>query len=167
VVAVRLLGDRRIDLAFEAYGSRAAGPDFTVTFRGVTRFNVEVTRRRGAADGPAIVDTAVTKLRQLPPSIANVLVVAVDRPVPLDEIAAAMRTLRARVDARDPETLARTGAATPRDFYDRFLRLNAVVAWAEGAEDRPAAWQDRSARVTLEPRAVTAVIDALHQAPGR
>ena len=46
-VARRLLADRRMDVAFEAYGSRQLGPDFTVTYRSTTRFNVEVTRLRG------------------------------------------------------------------------------------------------------------------------
>ena len=150
-------------LAFEAYGSRAAGPDFTVTFRGVTRFNVEVTRRRGAADGQAVADVVVTKLRQLPPSIANVVVVAVDRPIAEAEIASAMHALRARVDARDPAMLARAGSGTPREFYDRFLRLNAVVAWTRAARAaRAMTWQDPSARIALERRALAAVTDALN-----
>jgi hypothetical protein len=163
LVAVRLLADRRIDIAFEAYGSRAAGPDFTVTFRGVTRFNVEVTRRRGPVDGPAIADTVVTKLRQLPPSIANVLVVAVDLSIAEADIVGAMLALRARVDARDPGTLARVGAANPREFYDRFLRLNAVVAWAEDAVngDRATAWHDPSARIALDRKALATVVAAL------
>ena len=167
VVAVRLLADRRIDLAFEAYGARTAGPDFTVMFRGVTRFNVEVTRRRGSADGPAVADTVVTKLRQLPPSIANVLVVGLEGPLDEAGLAGAMRTLRGRVDARDPDTLARAGAATPREFYDRFLRLNAVIAWTEGGSSGSTAvtWQDPSARITLERRALAAVIDALNDVP--
>jgi hypothetical protein len=44
-VARLLLTDRRIELAFEAYGSGRAGPDFTVAFRGERRFNLEVTHR--------------------------------------------------------------------------------------------------------------------------
>jgi hypothetical protein len=167
LVAARLLADRRIELAFEAYGARAAGPDFTVTFRGVTRFNVEVTRRRGAADGQAVADAVVTKLRQLPPSIANVLVVAADRPVAEADIAGSIHALRARVDARDPATLARAGATSPRDFYDRFLRLNAVVVWAEDAPgpDRVVAWQDPSARIALERKALFAVVGSLNGTP--
>src|SRR5438874_7086519 len=45
-----LLSDRRIDLAFEAYGSGKGGPDFTVTFRASERFNPEVTRPRRLPD---------------------------------------------------------------------------------------------------------------------
>src|SRR5918993_3162786 len=42
--AAALLGDRRFEVAFEAYGSGNAGPDFSATFRGGARFNLEVTR---------------------------------------------------------------------------------------------------------------------------
>jgi hypothetical protein len=43
-----LLADRRIELAFEAYGSGKGGPDFTISFRGAIAFDLEVTRlRRG------------------------------------------------------------------------------------------------------------------------
>ena len=106
-VAARLLADRRIELAYEASGAGRAGPDFGVTFRGVTRFNVEVTRRRGAADPASLGDTVLAKLRQLPPSVPNVLVVAVERSLDADEVNGAMVALRARADARDAATLAR------------------------------------------------------------
>ena len=44
-----LLADRRIELAFEAYRSGKAGPDFTASFRGGRSFNLEVTRVRRSA----------------------------------------------------------------------------------------------------------------------
>ena len=40
-VARLLLLDKRIELAFEAYGSGKVGPDLTVTFRGRRSFNLE------------------------------------------------------------------------------------------------------------------------------
>jgi hypothetical protein len=45
-IARLLVADRRIELAFESYGSDRRGPDFTVTL-GIQRFNLEVTRLRG------------------------------------------------------------------------------------------------------------------------
>ena len=98
--------------------------------------------------GPAIADAVVTKLRQLPPSIANVLVVAVDRPVAVADVDDAIRTLRARVDARDPATLARVRAADPRAFYERFLRLAGVIAFADEGPDGPRAAAGRTRRPT-------------------
>ena len=44
-----LLADRRIELAYEAYGSGKGGPDFTVTFRGARSFNLEVTQAAPSA----------------------------------------------------------------------------------------------------------------------
>ena len=75
-VARLLLDDRRIELAFEGYGSGNPGPDFTVLFRGARSFNLEVTRpRRGGAGAAA---TILAKLRQLPPSVPNALLVAIE-----------------------------------------------------------------------------------------
>ncbi len=117
--------------------------------------------------GPPIADAVVTKLRQLPPSIANVLVVVVDRPIAVADVDDAMRTLRARVDARDPETLARVGAADPRDFYERFLRLAGVIAFADEGPDGPraAVWPNPSANIALDPTTTRAVVRALEPGP--
>jgi hypothetical protein len=163
LAAHRLLGDRRIELAYEASGSGRAGPDFALTFRGVTHCNVEVTRRRGRADGAGVAETVLAKLRQLPPSIPNVLAVAVERPLDVPDINAAILGVRARIDARDPATLARAGVADPRAFYDRFLRLAAVITWADGAEPgaRAVAWANPSARIPLDRAALRAVTEAL------
>jgi hypothetical protein len=164
LVAACLLADRRFELAYEAAGASRAGPDFVVTFRGVSRFNVEVTRRRGAADAAAIADAVLAKLRQLPPSVPNVLVVAVERQIDPEEVRAAMAALRARADARDAAVLARAGAAHPKAFYERFLRLAAIVAWAESApqpEERAATWLNPSARIALDRAAIAAVTRAL------
>jgi hypothetical protein len=63
LAAYLLLADRRLELAFEAYGSGNRGPDLTVAFRTNQRFNVEVTRMRmresaGAAALPRLAGAA-------------------------------------------------------------------------------------------------------------
>jgi hypothetical protein len=163
LAAARLLADRRFELVYEAAGAGKGGPDFAVTFRASVRFNVEVTRRRGAADPAAVAEAVLAKLRQLPPSIPNVLVIAFDGPLDADEINAAIVALRTLVDARDAATLARAGAADPRAFYDRFLRLAGILAWAESAapDDRAATWASPSARIPLDRAALNAVRVAL------
>jgi hypothetical protein len=163
LAAALLLADRRIEVAYEAAGAGRGGPDFAVTFRGGTVFNVEVTRRRASADTGHVADAVLTKLRQLPPSVSNVLVVALDRPIDIPAINAAMIALRARADARDVTTLARARAADPRAFYDRYLRLAAVVVWSEasGPDQRVAAWPNPSARIPLDRAALGAVERAL------
>jgi len=53
----------------------------------------------------------------------------------------------------------RRGFNGTRDFYDRFLRLGAVVTWPEGAA--ATAWVNRSARIAVPDRALRACLAAL------
>ncbi len=162
-VATRLLADRRIELAFEAYGSGNRGPDFTATYRAGRELNLEVTRRHGpAVDG--LERTILAKLRQLPPSRANVLVVAVDAvgdgppdPAPM------LRELRTRADRRDDAWFAAHGLADAAAFHQGVLRLSAVVTWAESPDGRSdaIAWTNAGARIALEPAALRAIEAAL------
>jgi hypothetical protein len=159
-----LLADRRIELAFEAYGSGKVGPDFTVTFRGTQRFNLEVTRLRRVPDTTGFAWPLLAKLRQLPPSAPNALLVAIDGPsAEALDVAAATRTLRSRADAKDESFFADRGFAGTRGFYERYLRLNAVVVWCDGApgDARAALWTNRSARIAMPERAAQACLQCL------
>ena len=161
--AAALLGDRRFEVAFEAYGSGNAGPDFSATFRGGARFNLEVTRPRAAPSADALAAAMLAKLRQLPPSVPNVLALALEAEVTSDAIAVAATGLRTRADARDPWLLARAGADGPRAFYERYLRLGAVLAWPLGTTSgaRAAQWRNPSARIAVPVAALNAVVAAL------
>ena len=159
--AHRLLADRRIELAFEAYGSGRTGPDFTVTFRGERTFNLEVTRLRRAPTAAGLGGQLLAKLRQLPPSVPNALVVAIDgESAAAFDVAAATRTLRARADRKDEAFFTNRGFEGTRGFYERYLRLGAVVVWCEGAagDARATAWRNGSARIPLPDRAVRACV---------
>ncbi len=163
-VAQLLLEDRRIDVAFEAYGSRHVGPDLTVTLRGERPFNIEVTRLRRLPDSVALGGAIVAKLRQLPPSVPNVLLIAVDGDdAGSIDVAAAVLELRALADHRDEAFLARARIESRRAFYDRFLRLSAVLIWCERArsEGRANAWVNGSARIVVPPRAMRACLACL------
>lgn len=160
-VAHLLLADRRIALAFEAYGSRSVGPDFTVTFRGKRSFNLEVTRLHREAGAAAYGGPLPVKLRQLPPSVPNAVLIAIegDRADAFDATAAT-RELRARADARDEAFFVRRGFSGTREFYQRYLRLGAIVVWCEAADGdaRATQWINRSARIPLPERAMRACI---------
>jgi hypothetical protein len=159
-----LLADRRIDLAFEASGSTKGGPDFTIAFRGERGFNVEVTRWRrapGAAGGGVRL---LAKLRQLPPSMPNVLLIAIEGDgAPAFDVASATRSLRARADAKDDVFFIGRGFDGARGFYQRYLRLGAVLVWCERAdgEDRAALWSNKSARIAVPARAARACLTCL------
>jgi hypothetical protein len=166
-VATRLLADRRIELAFEAYGVGNRGPDFTATYRAGREVNVEVTRRHGrGADG--LERTILAKLRQLPPSRANVLVVAlevVDEAPP--DPTPVLRELRARADRRDDAWFAAHGLGDAAAFHHGVLRLSAVVTWTEspGGRSRAIVWTNPGSRITLEPAALRAIEAALNEEP--
>jgi hypothetical protein len=160
-VASLLLADRRITLAFEAYGSGKAGPDFTVNFGGERRFNLEVTRLRRAPAATGFTRSLLTKLRQLPPAAPNALLVAIEgQHAAAIDLAAATRALRARADGKDETFFARQGFDGTRGFYERFLRLGAVFVWCEGAvgDAQAAVWTNRSARIALSQRTARACL---------
>jgi hypothetical protein len=163
-VAHLLLADRRIELAFEAHGAGRGGPDFTVAFRGARSFDLEVTRLRGDPGATSHGGPLLAKLRQLPPSVANVLLVAVEggRADALD-VAGAVRDLRARADARDEDFFQRRALEDARDFYHRFLRLGAVVTFSDDGtgEGRTSSWRNASARIQVSEPALRACVAAL------
>jgi hypothetical protein len=159
-----LLADRRIELAYEAYGSGNAGPDFTLTFRDTRACNIEVTRSRRAPDAEALGWVILAKLRQLPPSLPNLLLVAVagEHADALD-VAGAVRVVRSRAEAKDEAFFARRGFDGTRGFFDRFLRLGGVITWceSESGDDRAALWVNGSARIAVPDRAARATLACL------
>ncbi|MGH2379867.1 MAG: hypothetical protein ACRDG7_01450 [Candidatus Limnocylindria bacterium] len=163
-VAHLLLADRRIELAFEALGSAKGGPDFTVTFRGELRFNLEVTRLRRSTAEARSGGPLMAKLRQLPASAPNVVLLAIEGDgADAIDVGAATRALRTRADAKDEAFFGSRGFDGTRGFYQRYLRLSAVLAWCEGAtgDARAALWTNRSARIPLPERAARACVVCL------
>lgn len=159
-----LLMDERIELAFEAYGVGKGGPDFTVSFRAGRSFNLEVTRLRRVPDATGFGAPLLAKLRQLPPSVPNIVLVAIegDTAAAVD-VAAATQELRSRADARDEKFFARRGLDGTRGFYERYLRLGAVIVWCETAagEARAALWMNPSARIALPERSARVCVGCL------
>ena len=166
--ACLLLADPRIELDFEAYGSGKRGPDLTVSYRTRPAFNLEVTRLRRIPAAAEFEAPLLAKLRQLPPSIPNVLLVAIggESAGALD-VAGAARGLRSRADAKDAGIFEGEGFRGPRDFYDRYLRLGGVITWSEAApaDARTELWINRSARIPLPERALRATIRCLETGP--
>jgi len=159
-----LLADRRIVLAFEAYGSGKTGPDFTVIFRGARSFNLEVTRLRRLPDATGLGASLLTKLRQLPPSAPNAILFAIDgETAEALDIDTATRSLRARADTKDEAFFTTRGFDGTRGFYERYLRLSAVLVWAEAAsgDARSKMWLNRSARIAIPQPAARACLGCL------
>ena len=162
-VARLLLSDRRFELAFEAYGRRG-GPDFTVTYRAGRPFNLEVTRMRRPPDTAGVVGVVLGKLRQLPPSAANLLLVAAeDGSAGAVDVGAAVRAVRTRADAKDEAYFAYRGIPGTSVFYDRFLRLAGILLWSEPSAGGPraTAWTNGSARIAVPDAAIRALLACL------
>ncbi len=163
-----LLAERRIELAFEAYGSGIAGPDFTVTLAGERTFNLEVTRLHRLPGPLGFGRPLLAKLRQLPPSVPNALVVALEASsADVLDVDGAVRSIRARADAKNDAFFEGHGFRDPRAFYERFLRLGAVLVWCESApaQSRVRLWTNGSARIRLPARAARVCVDCLRGDP--
>lgn len=170
LVARLLLEDRRFELTFEAYGARNRGPDFTVTYRAGRAFNVEVTRRRTTGDAaPALEPAILGKLRQLPPSASNVLVVVLAGDAPPPDPAPVLHDIRARADRRDDEGFRTHGLADAAAVHAGLLRLAAVVAISEAATGgiRERTWPNAGARIPLPDATLRAFVAALGLEPPR
>jgi hypothetical protein len=156
-----LLTDPRIELAFEAYGAGKRGPDLTVTLRGRDTFNLEITRLHRRPDASAAGGPILAKLQQLPPSVPNALLVAIEGTTAETlDVATATRALRSRADAKDEAFFVDRGFDGTRDFYERYLRLGAVFVWSEGApgDARATLWTNSSARIALPERVARACL---------
>ena len=161
-VAFLLLGERRIELAFEAYGSGKKGPDFTVTWRAAHRFNLEVTRPRvrEGTDAQAAIGSAVLgKLRQLPVEVPNAVFVAAALARSGDEVTAAVRALKLRADRRDEAFFAARGLSTA-EFKRQYRRLATVLVGDESGGGVHA-WTNREAPRQLPAGAATALLACL------
>src|SRR5262249_27723855 len=127
-------------------------------------FNLEVTRVRRTPEPTALAIVVLAKLRQLPPSTPNGLVLAIDgERADAVDVDGAIRGLRAHADARDDAYFSGRGLDGTRTFWDRFLRLGAVFVWCErGTGDaRAALWTNRSARIAMPARSSAACLACL------
>src|SRR4051794_31537473 len=117
-----LVQGRRFLVEYEGYGvGKQRGPDFSVTYKTHTRFDVEVTRLRGGQAGQSgaapepskLANTLSVKLQQLPPSMINILVLAAgpelekDAPYSGDDLAnglqSAVTLLQQRAERKDDD----------------------------------------------------------------
>jgi hypothetical protein len=106
----------------------------------------------------------LAKLRQLPPSAPNAILVAIDgTTAEALDVTALTRALRSRADAKEETFFAERGFEGTRGFYERYGRLSAVFAWCEGAagDARATLWTNRSARIEMPERAVRACLLSL------
>ncbi|MGZ3665791.1 MAG: hypothetical protein ACXWQR_01115 [Ktedonobacterales bacterium] len=164
-IAHRLLRERKLAITYEAYAAeKVRGPDFTVSYTTRHTFNVEVRRLRRPPELARWSDVLCDKLRQLPPSSANLVVVGVDSsPAKLD-IGQAMNHMRALAERKDAAFFTRGGFTSASDFFRVFYRLSGVMRlsdWETLEKCCLDTWVNAQAKHPIAPNVLTAVVRAL------
>src|SRR5690554_6080050 len=163
LVAACLLRDRQFVLEYEKYSAwKQRGPDFTVTFKTHTPFNVEVRRLRRAEMDDGDVNARLTKLitvlcdkvGQMPPSIVNLLWLNAEREVTEDDVTHAVRTLLQLAEHKDEDYFTRRGFESAAAFLKQYQRLSGIVV---RQPDAIALWANPLARHKLPPEIANAI----------
>ncbi|MEZ4667228.1 MAG: hypothetical protein R3E39_04805 [Anaerolineae bacterium] len=161
--AALLLRDQRFTVEYETYAaSRHRGPDFTVTFKTHTPFNVEVRRVRATELDDAETEVRVLKLvavlcdkvGQMPPSIVNLLWLTAEREVLSDDLTKAATTTRQLAERKVEDFFVRRGFDSAADFLKQFQRMSGIVLHQSTANT---VWLNSLARHKVSPEIVAAI----------
>ena len=159
-VAFHLLADRRLALVYEPVASeKRRGPDFALTYRVNTSFNVEVARiRLEQAGAERIARILLDKLGQMQPGMPNMLVIQARQEVMQSvDLGQLLQGIKARAEAKDPGFYALTRYASPADFYKDFLRLSGLVLWSTDESAPGQLWINKQARPSLDEKVLRLV----------
>jgi hypothetical protein len=161
--AALLLREERFTLEHETYAaSRQRGPDFTVTYRTHTPFNVEVRRLRSVEveeqDSEArtgkLMAVLCDKVGQMPPSIVNLLWPIAEREVSEDDVSHAAVTLRGLAERKIEDYFTRRDFESAADFLRQYQRLSGIVLRQPGGN---VVWLNPLARHKAPPEIVAAI----------
>jgi hypothetical protein len=167
--AYLLLQEKRFTLAYEPYGKGTGrGPDFAVTFRTHTTFNVEVTRLRNSGqekdesgpppfnppyEGRRLAEIAGSKLRQMLPSMMNLLVIMADHQAMCElDVGRAMNHLKQRAEQKEPQLFQRHNFRDASDFFKHYQRLSGLLLRTTGSPETgkcPILWLNNQAKHPL------------------
>lgn len=161
--AALLLREERFTLEYETYASsKQRGPDFTVTFKTHTPFNVEVRRMPGVElDGAdadphtgKLIAVLCDKVGQMPPGIINLLWLAADQGFPAADLTRAALTLRQLAEQKTEDFFTRRGFESAATFLKQYRQLSGIVTRQAGEH---AIWPNPLARHPVPPEIVTAI----------
>jgi hypothetical protein len=161
--AALLLREERFTVEYEKYAaSKQRGPDFTVTFKTHTPFNVEVRRIRRVELGHGGAEASTGKLMavlcekvgQMPPSIVNLLWLAAEREISEADLIRAVMTLRQLAERKAEDLFTRRGFDSAADFIKQYRQLSGIVLRQSGEH---VLWLNSLARHKTPPEIVTAI----------
>jgi hypothetical protein len=161
--AALLLREERFTLEYETYVAlKQRGPDFTVTFKTHTPFNVEVRRLRSIEWDDGDTDARIGKLmavlcdkvRQMPPGIVNLLWLVAEREISEVDLTRAMLLLRQLAERKVEDFFTRRGFESASDFLKHHRQLSGIILRQAG---ETALWLNSLARHKVPPDIVTAI----------
>jgi hypothetical protein len=161
--AMLLLREERFTLEYEKYAaSRQRGPDFTVTFKTHTPFNVEVRRIRSTELDEGDSDAHIGKLMavlcdkvgQTQPGIVNLLWLITEREISEADLTRAVTTLRQLADSKNEDFFTRRGFKNATDFLKQYRQLSGIVLRQAGGN---MLWLNALARHKAPPEIMTAI----------
>jgi hypothetical protein len=161
--AALLLREERFTLEYEKYAaSKQRGPDFTVTFKTHTPFNVEVRRLRSVEMDIGDTDARVGKLMavlcdkvgQMPPSIVNILWMIADREITEADLIRAMVTLRQLAEQKTEDFFTRRGFVSATEFLKQYRQLSGIILRQSGQN---VLWLNSLAKHKAPPEIMTAL----------
>ncbi|NJR12660.1 hypothetical protein HC776_01925 [bacterium] len=154
--AAMLLREERFTLDYERYGAmKQRGPDFTITFKTHTPFNVEVRRIRSVDwDDSAehrmskLVLILCEKVRQIPPGIVNVLWLTSERAMSEAELLIVNVSLRQAAELKRGTFFTRQGFESAADFLKAYRQLSGIGLAARSTRTL---WLNNTARHPVSP----------------
>ncbi len=161
--AALLLNEERFTLEYEKYTAlKERGPDFTVTFKTHTPFNVEVRRIGRLEMGDGDVDARALKLvlvlldkvGQMRPGMLNLLWLAVEGEILKDDVVRALTALRMLAERKTDDLFIRYGFKDAAHFLREFRRLSGIVTRRSG---EIAFWENSLAGQKAPPEIVAAI----------
>jgi hypothetical protein len=161
--AALLLGEERFSLEYEKYAAaKQRGPDFSVTFKTHTLFNIEVRRIRhlelegGGSDAPAAKLVAVLsdKVGQMAPGVVNFLWLVSEGGLAEADVAQAAVTVRQLAERKVEEYFTRRGFQSAAGFLRQYRLLSGVILRQQGLNS---IWLNPLARHKAPPEIVTAL----------
>ncbi len=161
--AALLLREDRFTIEYEKYAaSKQRAPDFTVTFKTHTPFNVEVRRIRGVEIDDGDTEARLVKLRavlcdkvgQMPPSIVNLLWLTAERDISGADVTHAVITLRQLAERKTEEFFTRRGFESAAEFLKQYRQLSGIVLHQPGVN---VLWLNALARHKVPPEITAAI----------
>lgn len=161
--AALLLHEPQFTLEYEKYAAlKQRGPDFTITFKTHTPFNVEVRRMRSVeleeenneSRTSKLMTVLCDKVGQMPPSVINLLWLTAEREISDADLTHAVATVRQLAERKNEEFFTRRGFANAADFLKHFQRLSGIVVHQS---DKNVVWLNSLAKHKVLPGIITAI----------